>query len=246
MTLAQGQQRQTSVQERERTEQFKEERRYIVKVPVAPYFALLVGLALLPLGILGLIPELTRGGVLLGLMRITPVVSVIYILTGVAGIAAFTFKRGHYAHHFTLVLTGVYLLLFSYDNIAFGNAEGITGGPPNIPWIIENALQAGLMLTGALITGLATLQRGDRATAREYQRRYGITVPDADHGATVRLRLSAGSRHSLRALLDRVRRGVTLMALTIVIMECYPIVARSLLRRKIESDASDSGHEERQ
>ncbi|HEX8037035.1 MAG TPA: hypothetical protein VF510_24480 [Ktedonobacterales bacterium] len=246
MTLAQGQHRQISVQERERTEQFKEERRYIVKVPVAPYYALLVGLALLPLGVLGLIPQLTRGGVLLGFMRITPVVSVIFILTGIGGIAAFAYKRGHYAHHFTLILTGVYLLLFSSNNIAFGNAEGASGGPPNIPWIIENALLAGLMLSGALVTGLATLQRGDRATAREFQRRYGITVPDTHAGHTIRFRLSSSSHDRLQALVDRVRRGATLMALTIVIMECYPIIARSLLRRKIESDAGHSGHEERQ
>jgi hypothetical protein len=246
MTLAQGQHRQISVQARERTEQFLEERRYIVKVPVAPYFALLVGLALLPLGVLGLIPELTRGGVLLGFMRITPVVSVIYILTGIAGIAAFTFKRGYYAHHFTLILTGVYLVLFSDTNIAFGNAEGTTGGPPNIPWIIENALQAGLMLTGALITGLATLQRGDRATAREFQRRYGITVPHTSGGHTIRFRLSASSHDRLHALLGRFGRALTMMALTLSIMECYSIVARLLLRRKIESDASHAGHEKRQ
>ncbi|MGZ3600678.1 MAG: hypothetical protein ACXWP0_04240 [Ktedonobacterales bacterium] len=233
------------MQERERAEQFLEERRYIVKVPVAPYYALLVGMALLPLGILGLIPEFTRGGVLLGFMRITPMVSIIYILTGIAGIAVFFFRRGHYAHHFTLILTGVYLLLFSTDNIAFGNAEGASGGPPNIPWIIENALQAGLMLSGALVTGLATLQKGDRATAREFQRRYGLTVPHTESGTPTHPQIFASVRHSLQNRLGRVGRALPLMALALIVTEFYPLVARSWRRRRIADRASDSGDEKR-
>lgn len=245
MTLAQRQHRPASVQERERAEQFIEERRYIVKVPVAPYYALLVGMALLPLGILGLIPEFTRGSVLLGFMRITPMVSIIYILTGIAGIAVFFYRRGHYAHHFTLILTGVYLLLFSTDNIAFGNAEGASGGPPNIPWIIENALQAGLMLSGALVTGLATLQKGDRATAREFQRRYGLTVPHMESGATTHPKAFANVRHSLRNLLGRVGQRLPLMALALIVTEFYPIVTQSWRKRRVERAASDQMHQER-
>jgi hypothetical protein len=33
------------------------------------------------------------------------------------------------------------------------------------------------MLTGALITGLSVLQQGDRATAKEFEQRFGITDP---------------------------------------------------------------------
>lgn len=243
MAPGQGQHGQTSVLDHERVEQYQEERRYLVMVPIARYYALLVGLALLPLGVLGFIPQLTRGGVLLGLLRVTPTISVLYILTGVAGIAAYTFKGGYYAHDFTLILTGVYLLVFSSGNIAFGNAEGSAGGAPNIPWILENALHAGLMLTGALITGLAALQRGDRATARAFKRRYGVSDPradaaagkHADSGAMMHRWAAGGNRRPLRDLLDRARRAVALVFLTLLVMLLAPIVRRSWHRMRMVS-----------
>ncbi len=176
-TVEQPSQPQESAFHEQRVEQFREERRYIIRSPIPRYFALLVGVTLTPLGIVGLIPQFTRGDLLFHVLRDSVGMSCIYLVTGVAGIFCGTFRRGHYAHLFTLVLTGLYLVLFSSGNIAFGNYEGTTGGPPDFPWIFENALHAGLMLTGALITGLAALQKGDRATAREFKQRYGIADP---------------------------------------------------------------------
>lgn len=175
MAFAQQPQAQMSSHDRERVEQFREERRYIVKTPIACYYAILVGLILTPLGIAGLVPQFTEGGLLFHVLRDSIGISCVYLVTGLAGLFAGTFRGGHYAHLYTLILTGLYLFLFSSGNIAFGNAEGTTGGPPDFPWIFENAIHAGLMLTGALITGLSALQRGDRATAEEYKMRYGIT-----------------------------------------------------------------------
>lgn len=243
MAPAKGQHGQSSVLDHERVEQYQEERRYLVTVPVARYYALLVGLALLPLGVLGFIPQFARGGVLFGLLRVTPTISVLYILTGVAGISAFALKRGHYAHDFALILTGVYLLIFSSGNIAFGNAEGSAGGAPNIPWILENALHAGLMLTGALITGLAALQRGDRATARVFKRRYGVSDRRADaaagktagSGAMMQRWAAGGSRHALHDVLDHARHAVALLSLTLLVMLLASIVRRSWQRMRMVS-----------
>ena len=171
------------VLQHERVEQFREEQRYIVRSPVPRYFAILVGLALTPLGIAGFVPQFTQGRLLFHVLRISLAVSALYLVTGISGLFAGIFRKGHFAHLFTLILTGVYLVLFSSGNIAFGNTAGTTGGPPDFPWILENALHAGLMLTGALITGLAALQRGDWASARELKQRYGLTDPPPD-GAT--------------------------------------------------------------
>ena len=207
---------------RAKVAQFEEESRYIVTEPVACYYALLVGLALLPLGILGFIPPLTQGGVLLGILRVTPFTSALHLVTGIAGIVAFVVRRGRYAHFFTLLLTGVYLLTFSTGNLDFGNSESLPiGGGPDIPWILENALHVGLALTGALVTGLAALQHGDRATAQRYKERYGVTRPiEVFNGAR-----SHGCRPSFGALRKLVPLGV-LMLVTLALNRAGTVLAR--------------------
>lgn len=157
----------------EREREFHEEQEYIIHWPVPRYYAMLVGLALTPLGVVGFVPQFTRGGLLFHFMRDSIPMSIIYLVTGLAGFIAGVVRKGRYAPLFTFILTGVYLVLFSSGNIAFGNTASVLGGLPDIPWVIENALLVGLMLTGALITGLAALQHGDRATARVFTRRYG-------------------------------------------------------------------------
>lgn len=207
---------------RAKMKQFEEESRYIITEPVACYYALLVGLALLPLGILGFIPPLTRGGVLLGILRVTPFTSMLHLVTGIAGLVAYAVRRGRYAHLFTLLLTGVYLLTFSTGNLDFGNSESLPiGGGPDIPWILENALHVGLALTGALVTGLAALQHGDRATAQRYKERYGVTRPiEVSNGAR-----SHGCRPSFGALRQLVPLGV-MMLFTLALNLAGTVLAR--------------------
>jgi hypothetical protein len=153
---------------RKAQEQYTEERRYLVPAPVARYYSLLVGLLLVDLGILGLAPQLTAGGVLLGLLRVTPVETIVHLVTGLAGVLVFFAPSYRYARRYPLVLVPIYLVLFTAGNIAFGNAQGRMGPTPDIQWIFENALHAGLFLTGALVGGLSALQRGDKATKREH------------------------------------------------------------------------------
>src|SRR5260370_36115956 len=149
-------------------EQYQEWRCYLVTAPVACYFALLIGVTMTPLGVLGFIPWLTPGNALFGLLRVTSAVNLIHLVTGLAGLAVWKVKRGRYARAYALVIAGVYFLTFSIGNIGFGNMEGTAGiRGTDIPWILENALHAGLMLAGALVAGLAALQQGDKATEIE-------------------------------------------------------------------------------
>jgi hypothetical protein len=155
-------------------QEYQHERRYLVTAPVACYFALLVGVTMTPLGVLGFIPWLTPGGALFGLLRVTPAANIIHLVTGLAGLAVWQTKNGTYARAYALVIAGVYLITFSTGNIGFGNMEGTPGTRgTDIPWILENAMHASLMLAGALVGGLSALQQGDKATEMEYKRRSG-------------------------------------------------------------------------
>jgi hypothetical protein len=159
-------------------EQYQEERRYLVTAPVACYFALLVGVTMTPLGVLGFIPRLTPGSALFGLVRVTMAVNIIHLVTGLTGLAVWKVKNGRYARAYALVIAGVYLITFSTGNIGFGNLEGSAGiSGTDIPWILENALHAGLMLASALVAGLAALQQGDKATEIEHEQRSGKYSP---------------------------------------------------------------------
>src|SRR5260221_476136 len=129
-------------------QEYHHERRYLVTAPVACYFALLVGL-----------------------LRVPPAVNIIHLVTGLAGLAVWKTKNGTYARAYALGIAGVYLITFSTGNIGFGNLEGTAGiRGTDIPWILENALHAGLMLAGALVGGLSALQQGDKATELAYKR----------------------------------------------------------------------------
>lgn len=143
------------------------DRRYLVTAPVAHYYALLVGGALVTLGILGFIPAFTRDNVLFGIFRVSAAFNIIHLLTGLAGLAAFAFPQHHLARPYALFIAAIYLATFTVGNILYGN---MVNSPAiqfaDIPYILANAFHAGLMLTGALVFGLAALQQGDRATER--------------------------------------------------------------------------------
>ncbi len=139
--------------------------RYLVKVPVAHYYALLVGGALVTLGILGFIPPFTHGNVLFGFFRVSAAFNIIHLLTGIAGLAVFALPQHHLARSYAILLAAIYLATFTVGNILYGNmANSPAIHAADIPYILANAFHAGLMLTGALIFGLSALQQGDRAT----------------------------------------------------------------------------------
>lgn len=143
------------------------DRRYLVTTPVAHYYALLVGGALVTLGVLGFIPFFTRGNVLFGIFRVSAAYNIIHLLTGIAGLAVFAFPQHKLARSYAIFIAAIYLATFTVGNILYGNAAN---SPSihfvDIPFILANAFHAGLMLTGALVFGLSALQQGDRATER--------------------------------------------------------------------------------
>jgi len=160
--------------------QQREDRRYLVTVPVARYYALLVGVFLTALGILGFVPFVTKGGVLLGLIVATRPWNIIHIVTGVPGIALFFWRQGRYTKTYVLLLAFIYLAVFSAGNFIFAHLDNSYGLRfTDIPYILGSAVDAGVMLASALVFALASMQRGDvqtekfRAYFREQLERYG-------------------------------------------------------------------------
>ncbi len=142
----------------------------VVTQPVARYFALLAGGGLVTLGILGFIPAISQGGVLLGITHVSTTANIIRLVTGVLGLIAFAMHRSLDAKAYAIFIGVVYLIYFSIGNIDFGNMEGSYNALQKFPWITFNAINAGLMISGWLVAGLAFMQSGDVAT-REYRQR---------------------------------------------------------------------------
>ena len=141
----------------------------MITVPVACYFALLTGGALTLWGILGFIPPITQGGALFDVVRVTPAANVLHIVTGLVGLVVWRLPQKQYATWYGAFLGVVYLVYFSAANIVFGNLEGTVNldvGLHRLQWVVFVGLQAGLMLAGFLVSALAAMQRGDRATRR--------------------------------------------------------------------------------
>jgi hypothetical protein len=144
----------------------------VITVPVARYYALLVGAGLTLLGVLGFIPPLTRGGALFDVMRVTPIANVLHLITGLAGLVVWKLHNRLYDGLYAVSIGFIYLIYFSFGNIGFGNLEGsvaLDSFLHSLQWITYNALHAGLMVTGWLVGALSAMQRGDRAT-RRYRR----------------------------------------------------------------------------
>jgi hypothetical protein len=138
----------------------------VIHAPVARYYAFLLGAALTLLGILGFIPFLTSDYTLLGVLRVTAGYNVIHLLSGLAGLAVGIVDGERLTRAYALLAGILYLVIFSMGNINFGNLSGPRTLAGDIPWILANALHAGIMLASWLVAGLASLQLGDRATRR--------------------------------------------------------------------------------
>jgi uncharacterized membrane protein YuzA (DUF378 family) len=146
----------------------------VITVPIGLYYAKLTGAALTLLGIVSLIPPLTRGDTLLDIMHVTPSAAILYLVTGLAGIAVGVIGRKRFATAYALAVGFIYVVYFSLINIVFGNMSGTLQLDTTlhiIQWVLFVALQAGLMLSGWIVAALSALQRGDRATRRYRTRR---------------------------------------------------------------------------
>ncbi|HEV8192047.1 MAG TPA: DUF4383 domain-containing protein [Ktedonobacterales bacterium] len=156
----------------------------LLHAPIVRGFAFLAGGALTTLGVLGVMPWLNANDTLLGLFHVTPQLSLIHLVTGLAGLAIWRFGRGSLAFAYAIALTAVYVLIFSDGNIAFGNAVGMfeTAGNPLqahesvlfglfpvrlLPQILANGFHVTLALVAFLVAAAHAFQDGARSTIRQ-------------------------------------------------------------------------------
>jgi hypothetical protein len=156
----------------------------LLGAPIARAFAFLAGGGLTTLGVLGLMPWLTVNNTLLGLFHVTPQLSLIHLVTGLAGLAASRFGRGPLAFAYAIALTAIYVLVFSDGNIAYGNAIGMFNTTGNglqsheamlfgvvplrlLPQMMINGFHVTLSLVAFLVAGAHALQAGARSTIRQ-------------------------------------------------------------------------------
>lgn len=156
----------------------------LVDAPIARWFAFVAGGGLTTLGLFGLIPWINANDTLLGLFHVTPQLSLIHLVTGLAGLAIWRYGRGSLAFAYTIALTAIYVLIFSDGNIAFGNAIGMfesTGNSLNtpesmlfglvpmrlLPETLTNGFHVTLSLVAFLVAAAHAFQDGARATIRQ-------------------------------------------------------------------------------
>lgn len=152
----------------------------LLRLPIARGFAFLAGGMLVTLGVAGFLPFLTSGGVLLGFFQVSLVTNLVHLLTGVAGLAAWRSRRESLAIAFGASMVLIYIVLFSFGNIAFGNAEGATVAHGvvllhllplhDVPAFLANGFHVSLAMAALLGMMAVALQDGARATARRGRR----------------------------------------------------------------------------
>jgi uncharacterized membrane protein YphA (DoxX/SURF4 family) len=148
-------------------QQHREDQRYLITVPVAKYYVLLVGIVLTLLGIFGFIPALTRGGALFAILAVNTAWNIIHLVTGLVALGVFAWKEGRYTRPYCILLAFLYLAVFSLGNITFADqVDTQVIRVQDVPGILMNAVHAGLMLVSALIFALAAMQRGDVQTEK--------------------------------------------------------------------------------
>ena len=144
----------------------------VIPQPIGLYYAFLVGGLLATLGLLGLVPQFTRGGVLFDVIRVTTPTTFLHLFTGLAGMGVAFLRKRRYATAYAAIIGAIYLVTFSNGNVDYGNIEttlGLSSVLTRIQWITFNGLHAGLMLASWLVAALSAMQKGDRAT-RAYRR----------------------------------------------------------------------------
>ncbi len=139
----------------------------VIQQPIGLYYAFLAGGALTTLGLLGLVPQFTQGGVLFDVMRVTTPTTFLHLFTGLAGIGVAFLRKRRFATAYAAIIGAIYLVTFSNGNVDYGNIEaslGVASVLTRIQWITYNGLHAGLMLASWLVAALSAMQKGDRAT----------------------------------------------------------------------------------
>lgn len=165
---------------------------WLAKVPIASAFAVLGGMFLTGLGVVGFLPIITANDVLLGFFQVDPASNVLHLLTGLAGLAAgaysFRTHRESAAIAYAAAMVLVYLVYFSIGNIAFGNAVGTVNNQHalflnllpvrDLPGFMANGMHISFMMAALFVAAAAALQAGARSTAqrgtqliREYRSR---------------------------------------------------------------------------
>ncbi len=156
----------------------------LLNAPLTRGFAFVAGGSLTTLGLLGLIPWLNANDTLLGLFHVTPQLSLIHLVTGLAGLAIWRYGRGSLAFAYTIALTAIYVLIFSDGNIAFGNGVGMFEAAGNtlqahesvlfgllpvrlLPQVLANGFHVTLALAAFLVAAAHAFQDGARATIRQ-------------------------------------------------------------------------------
>lgn len=161
--------------EEERKDYTYPDQEKVIMAPVPRYYALISGLGLFALGVLGMIPAFTSGGILFGLLHVSRPLNTVHILSGLLGLVVFAPRICRYARAYALFLGVVYLIVFTIGNIEFGNTEATMTAHMKVAYITANGLYAGIMLVSWLIAALGFLQSGDRAT-RRYRRAHPYSI----------------------------------------------------------------------
>jgi len=139
----------------------------VIPQPIGLYYAFLAGGALTTVGLLGLVPQFTQGGVLFDIMRVTTPTNFLHLFTGLAGVGVAFLRKRRYATAYAAIIGAIYLVTFSNGNVDYGNIEtslGLSSVLTRIQWITFNGFHAGLMLASWLVAALSAMQKGDRAT----------------------------------------------------------------------------------
>lgn len=153
---------------------------WLAKVPIAGAFAVLGGMFLTGLGVVGFLPIITANDLLLGFFQVDPASNVLHLVTGLAGLAAgaysFRTRRESAAIAYAAAMVLVYLVYFSIGNIAFGNAVGTVNTQHalllnllpvrDLPGFMANGMHISFMMASLFVAAAAALQAGARSTAR--------------------------------------------------------------------------------
>lgn len=148
----------------------------LLKIPFARLFALVAGGGLTLLGLLGIFASLTSHNTLFYLFQVDMINSVLYLVTGLIGLALWRLANDRLALAFVVAVIAVYIFDFTVGNIAYGNAEGASAihgftivgilAFQDLSRITANGLNVTIALIAFLVTMTVGLQQGALASIR--------------------------------------------------------------------------------
>ena len=117
--------------------------------------AMVLGAVLVLIGILGFVPALVPGGLLLGILGVNALHNVIHLLTGAILLGAAYMNEGRNARLTNMVLGGVYLLVALVGFAAPGFMNGLVASQE----VAMNPASIIHLLLGVVLLGVAFMQR---------------------------------------------------------------------------------------